>query len=134
MKPNDRIREQFPVDHVDGQRVIDIIATLQAALDAVPTEYRNEVRLVQEAYDWGDTYLEVDRPPNAAEIAESERLKADRAALVEASTQRDADEWVRKIRVLRGCSRDDAEALILDGTESVAYHPKYNRETKTIVL
>lgn len=134
MKSSDIICERFDVEGIDGLRVVEIIEILQRALSNVPAEYRNDVRLIQDAYDWGETWLEVDRHPNAAEMAESARLIADRAALIEKSEDKDISEWVRRVRVERHCSREEAIALIEDGTEGIYGHPKYNRVTKTIIL
>ena len=128
------IKEDVVISHVAGERLVDAIKILQDALDALPAEYRDIATLEMDAYDWGDTYVEVIRQPNADEIAKSEKLIADRAALISMSSKSDIEEWVRNVRVVRHCSREDALALIDDGTEQVFGHPKYDGVTGTIIL
>ena len=108
-------------DVINGSnRIIDMIADLQAVLARIPEEFRSEATIVVEAYDWEGSHVQYERPITDAEIA-------DRAARIEAQRQRVGDkipeEWLRNVRLNVIEGRDEAAEFIRTNQEANKYHP-----------
>jgi hypothetical protein len=99
--------------------IIDAIAKLQAALELFPIEHRHAATVSFEAYDWEGVKLSYIRDQTPEEWAE----------VVARDAVGDRIEWIRRIRVALGLSKEDAEAAAINRPDVVQYHPKYEPPT-----
>ncbi|WP_320203738.1 hypothetical protein [Agrobacterium rosae] len=140
------VDEMIKVDvcevELDGnQSIVGLITKLQAALDMVPSEFRDVATVHFAAYDWEGVFVEYDRPPTEEERAAADAVFADRQKLIQATSASDMEQWIRKLRLrylslTRGpgesLTREEAMEMIVNDEEVVSLHPKYSFRTKLI--
>ena len=125
------ITERLPdSDVISGSnRIVDLIALLQAKLEEIPEEFRSVATVEVNAYDWEDSYIEYERPITEAETAERlARIDARRQRAAETKDRREVEEWIRNIRIYAGImDRDEAMNFLQTDTEANNYHPSVYR-------
>lgn len=114
----------------DGDRLVDWIACLQSALDAVPPECRSTAKLDIMAYDWEGVYASYRRNPTQEELDAVAAKFRDAKALAGASTPAEIDEWVRALRLKTGAARAEAYDAVRSGSAPMDIHPAHPANKK----
>jgi len=106
-------------------RVVDVIADLQAALERIPEQFREAATLEIWAYDWEGSCITYERPITPEEIAERAAcIEAQRLRASKAAENRQVEEWLRNIRIYTGITdRDEAMEFLRTNQEANRYHP-----------
>lgn len=130
------IEEQVAIPELYGLTISAAIEALQSAVDAVPKEFRDFATLAaDDCYEDGINRIKYTRGMNAEELAKSEALLSDRAALIAATSPWDLREWVRAVRLRRGgITAEEAIAFIREIDCCVELHPRYDADTHAILL
>ncbi|WP_089177218.1 hypothetical protein [Bosea sp. AS-1] len=109
----------------DGDLLIEWIACLQSALDAVPPEARATAKLDIMAYDWEGVYASYRREPTQDELDAVAAKFRDAKSLADASTPAEIDEWVRALRLKTGSARAEAYDAVRAGAAPIGLHPAH---------